>query len=330
VLQSISTEDMISNRMARFKALWASYDPPYAAQYDVDQLEFDPIRINQECNSFFEALVRDRVNQACRAVTLAFSVGGDLYTNNSRYPYGVPRLMYDVRGNQLTQAQVDAGAVVASYETDSAYRTRIWLSPSILSLNGPGMGTYESYVFWALSTPMPPGERPIRHASAFTKRATGHVYIPIMTDDFQPDSKIDLLTGDLVTNDPGSPTPTDAQIVAVYNYITDKGFARKGLTDVVSILRPQITRTDIRANITLFPGVDSTTLMGEVNTAVQNLVAAIRWLGADLTILSIETALGQTGVYNVELLEPTADVVVGQSGVIKVDQIRLHYAGVGE
>jgi phage-related baseplate assembly protein len=316
VLQSISTEDMISNRMARFKALWAAYDPPFAAQYDVENLPFDPIRINQECNSFFEALVRDRVNQACRAITLAFAVGSDLDAIASRYPYGVPRLDYDGDG--------------VPDEDDSSYRTRIWLSPSILSLNGPGQGTYESYIFWALSAPQPSGETRLKHASAFTKRATGHVFIPIMRDDYRPVTRQEFLSEDWLTTDEGSPNPSDAQIKAVYDYINQRGFARKGLTDWVSVLRPKITRTNIIAKIKLFPGVDSATLMQEVNAQVLELVNAIRWLGADLTHLSLKGAMAAAGVYNVDLLEPLADVVVPQDGVIKVDEIRLSYVGVGE
>jgi len=337
VLQSISTEDMISNRMARFKALWHQYDPPMAAEYDVGNLEFDPIRINQECNSFFEALVRDRVNQACRAITLAFAIGSDLDAIGSRYPYGVPRLQYDAAGNVLTQDQIEAGAIPASSETDVAYRMRLWLSPSILSLNGPGQGTYESYVFWALSAPMPAGAKPLRHASIYTTPGTGNVYIVIMSDDYQPVTTTDVVTGDLVTIDQGSgPTPSAAQIKAVYDYINDKDFARKGLTDVISVLRPQVTHIKIQVQIQSFPGVDSKTLMTQVNAAVNAVVANIRWLGADLTRVLLAGAIGQSGTYNGKILAPVdeggkpMDVVVNQAGVIQVDEIRLSYIGVGE
>src|SRR5262245_15935303 len=316
VLQSISTEDMISNRMARFKALWSSYDPPMAAEYDVGVLEFDPIRINQECNSFFEALVRDRVNQACRAITLVFAVGGDLDAIGSRYPYGVPRITVATGG--------------AFDETDAAYRTRLWLSPSILSLNGPGQGTYESYIFWALSAPMPAGELPIRHAAAFTKRATGHVFIAIMADNYQPRVIQDFQTGDWIMTDPGTPTPTDLQIKTVFDFINDKKFARKGLTDWISILRPKLTHTNIRANIKSFPGVASEALMTDVRDRILALVNAIRWLGADLTMLSLEAAIAASGAYNVEIVEPKADVIVAQDGLVKIDEVRLAYAGVGE
>jgi phage-related baseplate assembly protein len=126
VLEDIDTDAIIKTRMARLKEIWASHDPPAAAQYDVEELEFDPILINQECCTYFELLLRDRVNQAARAVTLANAVSTDLDAIASRYPGGVPR----VEG-----------------ESDRRYRQRVWLSPNPLTPHG----TAEGYQFWALS-----------------------------------------------------------------------------------------------------------------------------------------------------------------------------------
>ena len=61
------------------------------AQYDVGQLEFDPIKIKAERLAFFEALLRDRVNQAARGVTCSIWHGSNLDAIASRYPGGVPR-----------------------------------------------------------------------------------------------------------------------------------------------------------------------------------------------------------------------------------------------
>jgi phage-related baseplate assembly protein len=126
VLEKISTEDILETRMIRFKQLWAKYDPPMAAQYDVENLEFDPIKINQEACTYFELMLRDRVNQAARSITLAYAIGTDLDAIASRYPGGVPR---------------------QEGENDDRYRRRIWLSPNTLSPHG----TAEAYEFWALT-----------------------------------------------------------------------------------------------------------------------------------------------------------------------------------
>lgn len=126
VLEDIDAETILGLRMLRLKELWAVYDPPSAAQYDVENLEFDPIKINQEACTFFEIMLRDRVNQAARSITLAYAIGTDLDAIASRYPGGVPRL---------------------ENEGDDRYRRRIWLSPNTLSPHG----TAEAYEYWALT-----------------------------------------------------------------------------------------------------------------------------------------------------------------------------------
>ena len=152
VLESIDADKIIANRMGRFKTLWKQYDPPNGAQYDVGELEFDPIKITQENSAYFELMLRDRVNQAARAVTLAFAVGADLDAIASRYPGGVPRLLD---------------------ERDEHYKRRVWHSPNVLSPHG----TAESYVFWALTA-----DPTLHDASATTTEGTGKVYITLMAE----------------------------------------------------------------------------------------------------------------------------------------------------
>jgi phage-related baseplate assembly protein len=317
VLENISTESIIANRMQQLVTFWAQNDPPNAAQYDVGGLEFDPIRINQELNAYYELMLRDRVNQACRAMTLAFAVGSDLDAIGSRYPYGVPRLIFP---NGTT-------------ETDDAYRQRLWLSPSIFSLSGTGQGTFESYVFWALSAPMPPGEDSIKHASALTTPGTGYVYIPIISSTC---SNPDMLwsaspDGTIWTLLPGClPLPDANQINAVQQFITAPNTARKGLTDVVVTMTPKIANTEINCDVWLFPGVDMQTLMGQIAAAVGALVTALRWLGADLTLLALDGALAQAGVYDRTTYVPTADVTVNIDGVVNITKVTLRYRGTGE
>jgi phage-related baseplate assembly protein len=331
VLENISAEDILSRRMQQLLIIWNKYDPPNAAQYDVGGLEFDPIKITEELETYFEVMVRNRVNQACRAITLAFSVGSDLDAIASRYPYGVPRIQYDANGQPLTPDQVAAGAVPVIAETDPVYKERVWLSPNIFSLSGPGQGTYESYKFWALSAPMPPGQPLLRDASCFTKPGTGNVYIAIMPDVLQPLSTLDPVTQNTYTTVfNGNPNPSKQQISAVYQYITAPNVARKGLTDVVSVITPKVINTTIAAKVWLFPGVDKASTMLTVMQAVNQLVDAIRWLGADLTMMSLEAALAQSGVYNVAITSPTADILVDTSGCVNVVSSTLIYAGVAE
>jgi phage-related baseplate assembly protein len=327
VLQSIDTEALITARMQKLIAIWMSHDPPNAARYDVEHLEFDPIRINQELNAYFELLVRDRVNQAARAITLAFSVGSDLDAIASRYPAGgVPR---------KTATATDPALLwtgPGTQEPDAIYKQRVWLAPNILSLAGPGQSVNESYVYWAMAAPMPVGELPIKHATIYTKPYTGNVFMPILP--YQPlnttwtQSIRDLNTWTLTPN--AVVYPTAKQIAAVYQYVTANYQGRMGLTDVLSVLKPKVINTTIDADIYLFPGVDPITLMADITKAVGDLIVALNWLGADLTLLALEGAFAQAGVYNTKIRSPAADTLAGLDTVVNIQSASLTYKGVGE
>lgn len=309
LLQSISEEQITQARMAQFKARWSQYDPPNAAQYDVGGLRFDPIYIQAKNATYFEMLLRDRVNQGVRGVMLAFASGTDVDALGSNYPYGGTRL---------------------PNESDAAYKLRLWNSPSIFSLNGPGQGTYESYVYWTLSAPMPDGENAIRHAAVLTQRGTGVVTIPIMQENSHVALSTDPFNGDLLAADTGDPRPDPAQILAVYKFLTDPTAARKGLTDVINVVGCKVVHTSINVDLTLFPGVDVVSTMTEARAALLAFIEGIRWLGGDLTMMGMEAALAQTGVYNVKFHSPLGDTIVDQNSCIMVDSVRLHYVGTGE
>lgn len=277
VLETISTEDILLERMKRLKEIWIEHDPPIGAAYDVEKLEFDPIKINQEANTYFELMLRDRVNQAARAVTLAYATDGDLDTIASRYPGGVPR---------------------AEGEDDEHYRRRIWLSPATLSPHG----LEEAYVFWALS-----GDPTLKDASATTKEGTGQVNVTILPSG----------------NDP---VPTAEQLLGVRAYIHDH--ARKGLTDIVSVLPPRIIYTRYVIDVWVYPGPDAVQIMRNLREGLQNLINDQYWLGFDHTRMAIATVCGKvTGVQNVHILEPTRSLDADLRSVVKVREIVLNLKG---
>jgi phage-related baseplate assembly protein len=303
VLESIDSEKILSDRMARFKSLWLTYDPPNAAQYDVGDLEFDPIKITQENSTFFELALRDRVNQAARAVTLAYAVGSDLDAIASRYPGGVPRL---------------------PDERDDRYRRRVWLSPNVLSPHG----TAESYVFWALTA-----DPTLHDASATTIEATGKVFVTIMAESGNVagmvwERKIDPLTGLFLSTraEPVfNPTPTLQQIVDVRKYILDE--ARRGLTDEINTYGPKITTINYKCRIWLFPNVSVDIAITAIEQALAELIEKQRWIGYDHSRMEIDAALAQVGVHHAIIDEPAKDVMVDDRGVVKVSFIDVRLAG---
>jgi phage-related baseplate assembly protein len=293
VLEKLDSESILTARMAQFVALWKSYDPPAGAEYDVDGLEFDPIKITQEASTYFELLLRDRVNQAARAVTLAYASGSDLDAIGSRYPGGMPRL---------------------SGESDDHYRMRIWLSSNTLSPHG----VYESYVFWALTA-----DKTLRDATAVAQRGTPNVTITIMADG-TPVAANAARNG--ITTFP-NPTPTIAQIDAVRRYVESN--SRKALTDVVSVRAPKIVSTTYKIDVWFFPGWDVDLLMPELYTAAAELIEKQRWLGYSHTIDSIDAALKRSGVYKIKVIEPAADIEIDRHEVVQVESVSIRYAGRG-
>lgn len=317
VLETISSDSIIEERMARFKTRWSEEDPPNAAAYDVGQLEFDPVKIVTENAAYFELLLRDRVNQAARAVMLAFAFGSNLDAIASRYPGGVPR---------------------QTGESDDNYRRRIWLSPNIL---GPH-GTTESYAFYALSAL---GANVLRDAAAFTVRGTGRVIIPILVNRptlaLSEQQVLAIVNQQIRTGlvdplkvsfetDPGDPpSPTNDQILQVFRYVS--GVTRKGLTDEILVKRPSIINTRIAVTLRTFPGNSVAAVLTNVATGLMQMIENHRWLGYDLTILDIDGILSNAGgVYTRVIKSPPSDVVVDNSGFVRVTGIDLVWTGLGE
>lgn len=305
VLETISTEDIITARMTALVQYWAAADPPNAAQYDVGNLEFDPIRINQETSTYFELMVRDRVNQAARACTLAFAVGANLDAIGSRYPGGMPRMTPANTPGMTTQ------------ETDDAYRTRIWLAPNTLSPNG----LYESYVFFAMTAEQQAGT-PLRDCQVTTIPGQPNVNIYIMADGTPVTYDVDTGYSPFP-----SPIPTEAQIVTAIDYIRAPGEGRKGLTDVVNVNGPTVVNVTYDINVWLYPGWDEDSTMSELNTALAALIESQRYLGFSHTIAAIEGALKVSGVFNIQVVSPKADVIIATNQVVVVTSIQLNFAG---
>jgi phage-related baseplate assembly protein len=305
VLETISSDAIITARMAQLVIVWAHNDPPNFAQYDVGNLEFDPIKINQECSAYFETLLRDRVNQACRAVTLAFGVGGNLDAIASRYPGGMPRL---------------------ANETDDAYRTRIWLSPNTLSPNGE----YESYVFFGFTAAAVAGN-PLRDCQVLSKPGTPNVAITIMADGSPIIANFaeDGVTYDGTFSVYPVPTPSNSLITSVFQYITASGEGRKGLTDVVSVNGPRIVTISYAIRVILYPGWDVNTTMQGLYPVLAALLESQRYLGFSHMLSAIDGALKVSGVFNVIVDSPTKDVVIATDATVVATSVSLSYGGRG-
>lgn len=322
VLEDIDSETLIASRMVRFKELWTENDPPLGADYDVEGLEFDPIKINQEANAYFETLLRDRVNQAARAVTLAYASGQDLDAIGSRYPNpayrstilayarnasylptqpitpGLPRLALvdDPPGNSTTNPE--------AWETDDRYRRRLWLAGSAFNT----AGAEDAYVFWALTT-VPA----LRDASAMVVRPS-RMEAPIIV--------VTLL------QEGADPIPTPAQIVGVRSKLHEEGI--KPASDIIQVRGPRIFDLDYRVVLEVYPGADKALKEAQVTTALADLKERKRYLGEDQTLMAIQAACAQADVQNARILSLGADLKVSPMEFAKVNKIDVRAIGENE
>lgn len=124
VVQGVSYETILAARLARFKVLWPDFE--------MDTLETDPVVILEQVAAYREALGYAAINDAARALMLAFSEGSDLDQLGAFY--GVQRHL--LRAATLT--------VPALYESDTDLRRRVQLAPEALPYAGMTGGGYRS------------------------------------------------------------------------------------------------------------------------------------------------------------------------------------------
>lgn len=129
---------------------------------NLDELtESDPAIKVVQLNAYRELKLRQRINEAARALMLAYAIKSDLDQIGANVD--VPRL-------QIWPADIDKGTA-AVMEADDDYRRRIQLAPQGMSVAGPE----GAYVFHALSA-----DGRVRNATA-TSPSPGHVIVAILS-----------------------------------------------------------------------------------------------------------------------------------------------------
>jgi len=188
------------------------------------------------------------------------------------------------------------GDTPAVMESDARLRRRVQLAPDAYSCAGPA----DAYVFWAL-TAVPS----LRDASA-VQDAPGSVVVTIMKT-------------------LADPVPTEGQIIDVAATLNAKDV--RPLTDAVSVQPPGVQSTTIVAELFLYPGPDASPVLADALARLAALVDANGYIGRDLRLSAIYAALHVAGVQRVNLISPTGDIVVGETGVVKVTSTSVTVAG---
>jgi len=177
-------------------------------------------------------------------------------------------------------------------ESDARYRLRLQLAPDAFSVAGPE----GAYRFHALS--VAPWARDVL---AFSPKP-GVVRVVV------------LRVG-------AEPRPTNDELRTVFAYLA--GPSIRPLTDVVQVVAPQVRKVDIRAELTLYPGPDSSIVTTAATTALTQWLEQNRMLGMNLRRSAIYAKLHQEGVHSVNLLSPAEDMVLSEQEVYEVSSIKV-------
>lgn len=235
------------------------------------ELESEPIVKLIEVCAFRETLFRQRVNEASKAVMLAYAGGSDLDQIAARY--NVQRLLIDAGDPDAVPT------VPATFEDDISLRRRVQLSFEGYSTAGPE----GAYIFHALSA-----DADVLDASVASP-SPGVVVVTVLSR-----------TGD------GS---ADAALLNAVDTTLNADDIRP-LTDQVTVQSAEIVTYSVTASLTLYPGPDSVVVLANAQSALDTYISSNHRLGRDITLSGLYAALHQEGVQNVNLSAPIADIVI--------------------
>jgi phage-related baseplate assembly protein len=254
-------------------------------------VESDPAIKLLEVAAFRELLLRQRINEAAKAVMLPYALDTDL--DNLGALFGVERLITDP-GDPTAMPPVPP-----TYEKDPEFRYRIQLSLEGLSTAGPE----GAYIYHSLSA-----SGLVLDASAISPNP-GEVLVTVLSR-----------TGN------GVATPElQATVYAAIN-----AESVRPLTDYVQVQSAVITEYAIEATLYFYAGPDREVVLANALAAAEAYAAAQHRLGRDVTLSGLYAALHQPGVQRVELTSPTASIVVGRNGATYCTGITLHDGGLDE
>ena len=269
VIESLDFEQILADRKAYLVGLYPlEQQSEIAAQLE---LESDPVNKLLQETSYREVLLRQRINDACRATMLPFAAGADL--DNLGALLGVSRLLI----SPANPAAVPPAAAV--YESDSRYRQRIQLALEGFSTAGP----VGAYTYHALSA------SPLVKDVAIASSVPGIVTVTILGAE-------------------GDGTPTAGALEAVELALNHEDV--RPLCDTVEVVPASIVTYAVEAELAFYAGPDMALVLAAAEAAGARYVAEHHRLGHDITRSGLFAALHQPGVQNVNLISPAADVVI--------------------
>ncbi len=272
VVETLDYETLLAERKATLVSLYPTDQQDAIAR--TLTLESEPIvKLLQE-NAYREVILRQRVNEAAKAVMVAYAMNTDLdqlAANN------------DVQRLVITPADAEAVPPVAAVmEADADLRQRIPAAFEGMSVAGPS-GAYEYHAASASGL--------VADASA-TSPAPAEVVVTILSRD-------------------GDGTASAELLATVSTALNDEAVRPVG--DRVTVRSAEIVNYEIVATVFVYPGPAIEPILADAKARLVAYINEQRRLGRDIRHSAIYAALTTQGVQHVELTSPPADVVLNKT-----------------
>lgn len=260
LIEGLDFEQILAGKLESFKAIY----PDWSAA-----LESDPVMKLLELSAYDELMVRARINEAGKAVMLAYATGADLEQIAARF---------NVQRQLMVPADETAKPPVpAIYEDDASLRRRVQMAFEGFSTAGPAA----AYVFHALSA------HPDVKDVSVSSPTPGRVLVTIQSVR-------------------GNGVPSLELLGMVRNALQHEDV--RPLTDEVVVQPVEPVPYRIEARIYVRKGPDASVVKQAATAALDELIASTSKIGEVVSMSAIYGALHQPGAYRVELFSPTADV----------------------
>ena len=283
VVEVLDFEAILANRKAHLVSLLPEAER--AAVTALLELESEPATKLLEENSYQETILRNRVNEAGKAVMLAFALDGDL-----------DQLGANVNVARLTITPANPNAlppVAAVMEDNDAYRLRIQEAPDGLSVAGPKA----SYEFHARSS-----DGRVKDASA-TSPAPASVTVTV-----------------LANNDTGI---ADAALLAIVARALNAEEVRP-LGDRLTVQAAQVIDYQIEATLFIGVGPEVPILLDAARANAVRVSQPRRPLGHSIYRSACSAAVHVEGVRKVVLTSPAADIELNATQAARCTAIKLN------
>ena len=289
VIEELDYESLLAERKTTLISLYPEEQRDAIAH--TLTLESEPIVKLLEENAYRELLLRQRVNEAARAVMLAYSSGSDL-----------DMLTANLNTERLTIVPADETTLPptpAVMESDDDLRLRAQQAFEGLSVAGP-VGAYEYH----------------------GRSADGRVA------DVSVDSPAPACVTIAVLSREGNGTASEELLAIVAKALNDEDV--RPIADRVTVKSAVIVPYQINATLYLYPGPEAEPIRQAAEAKLKAYINAQHRLGRDIRLSAIYAALHVEGVQRVALASPAADIVLDKSQASYCSAYQLTIGGTDE